>query len=340
MEVSRDVMKIPDDFDIEIALHMFKTAVMIRKFETKVYEIFNLNFIPGTMHLYRGEEAIATGVCANLTDADYITSTHRGHGHCIAKGADIKRMMAELFGRRNGYCKGKGGSMHIADFSIGMLGANGVVGGGIPIATGAALSCKLKAQMEGLDRMNVCACFFGDGASNQGANFHEALNMAAIWDLPAIFVLENNLYAMGTAIKRTCKLENLSDKAKAYGMPGITVDGNDVVAVYLGARDAVDRARHGQGPTLIECKTYRHYGHSKYDPAKYRPEEEKDEWVNNRDPITRFTQQLVEFGINENQLAEIDAQVDAEIEDAVEFAKAGEIPKPENLLEDLYTEGN
>nr|MDO8117762.1 thiamine pyrophosphate-dependent dehydrogenase E1 component subunit alpha [Candidatus Sigynarchaeota archaeon] len=331
-------MKIPDGFDNELALHMFTTAVTIRKFETKVYEIFNSNVIPGTMHLYRGEEAIATGVCANLTNDDYITSTHRGHGHCIAKGADIKRMMAELFGRRNGYCKGKGGSMHIADFSIGMLGANGVVGGGIPIAPGAALACKLRAQMEHKARMQVCASFFGDGASNQGANFHGALNLAAIWDLPVIYVLENNLYAMGTSIKRMCKLDNLSERAKAYGFPGITVDGNDVIAVYLAAKDAVDRARDGKGPTLIECKTYRYYGHSKYDPAAYRPEAEKNEWVNNRDPITLFTRQLLEFGITKNQIDDINARVDVELEAAAEFAKNGELPRPEHLTEDLYAE--
>ncbi len=332
------VTKIPNDFDHELAMHMFKTAVTIRKFETKVYEIFNLNLIPGTMHLYRGEEAVATGVCANLTDNDYITSTHRGHGHCIAKGADIKRMMAELFGRRNGYCKGKGGSMHIADFSIGMLGANGVVGGGIPIAPGAALACKLRAQMEHTSKMHVCASFFGDGASNQGANFHGALNLAAVWDLPVIFVLENNLYAMGTSIKQMCKLENLSEKSKAYGFPGVTVDGNDVMAVYIAARDAVERARDGKGPTLIECKTYRHYGHSKYDPAKYRPEQEKNDWVNNRDPIIAFTQQLLEFGINKNQIEDVNSLVDDEIERAVEFAKQGEMPRPEDLTADLYAE--
>lgn len=332
------VEKIPDGFDGELALHMYETAVMIRRFETRVYEIFNTNVIPGTMHLYRGEEAVATGVCANLSDDDYITSTHRGHGHCIAKGADVKKMMAELFGRRNGYCKGKGGSMHIADFAIGILGANGVVGGGIPIASGAGLSCKLRAAMDGKARMNVCASFFGDGASNQGANFHGALNLAGAWDLPVIFVLENNLYAMGTAISRTCKLDKLSEKAKAYGFPGVTVDGNDVVAVYLAARDAVERARDGHGPTLLECRTYRHYGHSKYDPAAYRPEDEKAEWVNNRDPITRFAGQLVEFGLPRSQLEDIEARVDTLLDEAVEFARAGQEPAPDQLFEDLYAE--
>jgi len=331
-------MTIPEDFDSEILLEMYKTAVKIRKFETKVYELFNLNLIPGTMHLYRGEEAIATGVCTNLSDKDYITSTHRGHGHCIAKGADMKRMMAELFAKKTGYSKGKGGSMHIADFKIGMLGANGVVGGGIPVAVGAGLSCKLKAKMRNESRMNVCACFFGDGATNQGANFHGSLNLAAIWDLPVLFVIENNLYAMGSPIKRMCKLENLSERAKAYGIPGETVDGNDVIAVYLAAKRAINRAREGNGPTLLECKTYRHYGHSKFDPAKYRPENEKVEWVNNRDPIKRFINQLIDFGLQKSRLEDIDKQVDDEIEEAVQFAKNSEEPRPDEIFEDLYTE--
>ncbi|MFX0102407.1 MAG: thiamine pyrophosphate-dependent dehydrogenase E1 component subunit alpha [Candidatus Hodarchaeota archaeon] len=332
------VMKVPEDLDGELLLDMYRTAVKIRKFETKVYQVFNLNIIPGTMHLYRGQEGVATGVCANLTDEDYITSTHRGHGHCIAKGADVKLMMAELFGKRTGYSCGKGGSMHIADFTIGILGANGVVGGGIPIGVGAGLSCKLKAQMENKPRMNVCATFFGDGASNQGANFHGSMNMASVWDLPVLFVLENNFYAMGSAIKRMCKLVNLSERAKAYGMPGVTVDGNDLIAVYLAAKEAIERSRRGEGPTLLECQTYRHYGHSKFDPAKYRPEAEKDEWVNNRDPITRFSGQLVEFGISQNQLEDIDTEIDKLMDDAVEFAKASETPAPEHLFEHLYCE--
>ncbi|MBD3186886.1 pyruvate dehydrogenase (acetyl-transferring) E1 component subunit alpha [Candidatus Bathyarchaeota archaeon] len=331
---------IPEGTDEEVLLHMYTTAVKIRKFETKVYEVFNLNLIPGTMHLYRGEEAVATGVCANLTDDDYITSTHRGHGHCIAKGADLKKMMAELFGRRDGYSKGRGGSMHIADFSIGILGANGVVGAGIPISTGAGLSCKLEARFRGKDRMNACASFFGDGASNQGANFHGSLNLAAIWDLPILFVLENNFYAMGTAIKRMSRLENQAEKAKAYGMPGITVDGNDVIAVYLAAKEAINRAKNGKGPTLLECKTYRHYGHSKFDPATYRPEEEKHDWVENRDPIERFTEQLLDFGIGANQIEDINLEVDTMIEEAVEFAKTSPEPTVEHLFEDLYAGGN
>mgnify|MGYP006291042153 CR=1 FL=1 len=332
------VVQIPPDTDQEIALHIFKTAVTIRKFETRVYQEFNLNKIPGTMHLYRGEEAVAAGVCANLDDDDYITSTHRGHGHCIAKGADLKKMMAELFGKQNGYCKGRGGSMHIADFSIGVLGANGVVGGGIPISTGAGLSCKLRAKMENKSQMDVCATFFGDGASNQGANFHGSLNLAAIWNLPIIFVLENNFYAMGTSIRRMSKLENLSERAKAYGIPGVTVDGNDAIAVFLAARKAINRARKGEGPTLLECKTYRHYGHSKFDPAKYRPEEEKEEWVNNRDPIERLHQQLTDFGVSKSHLDDIINKIDADIDEAVKFADAGDIPTTDQLYDDLYAE--
>ncbi|MHA1683056.1 MAG: thiamine pyrophosphate-dependent dehydrogenase E1 component subunit alpha [Promethearchaeota archaeon] len=332
------VTQIPEGTDTELLLQMYNTVVKIRKFEMKVYEVFNLNLIPGTMHLYRGEEAVAAGVCANLQDDDYITSTHRGHGHCIAKGADINRMMAELFGRRDGYSKGKGGSMHIADFSKGILGANGVVGAGIPIATGAGLSCKLRAKMEHKEKMNVCASFFGDGASNQGANFHGSVNLAAIWDLPVLFVLENNFYAMGTTIRGTCKLTDLSGKARAYGIPGVTVDGNDVIAVYLAAKKAIERARDGEGPTLLECKTYRHYGHSKFDPAKYRPEEERKEWVERRDPIVRFTSQLLEYGISRNNLDDVDLRIDSEVEAAVEFAKGSEFPTVDNLFEDLYSE--
>jgi pyruvate dehydrogenase E1 component alpha subunit len=309
-------------------IDMFKKMLEIRKFEEKVYDLFTQNLIPGTMHLYTGEEAVAVGVCAALDPHDYITSTHRGHGHCIAKGASLKKMMAELFGKRTGYCKGKGGSMHITDKSIGMLGANAVVGGAIPIAVGAGLSCKLKYP----DRM--VACFFGDGASNQGT-FHEGINLAAIWNLPVLFVCENNLYAMGTRKSMAMKIENISERARSYGIPGITVDGNDVMAVYGAARKAVERAKNEEGPTLLECKTYRHRGHSRFDPATYRPEEEVREWME-RDPLMVFKKALLQKGIPEEFFQKIIDQVNTEIEEAVAFARESPLPRPEEALDDIW----
>ena len=309
-------------------IEMYKKMLEIRRFEEKVYELFTQNLIPGTMHLYIGEEAVAVGVCAALDINDFITSTHRGHGHCIAKGASLKKMMAELFGRRTGYCKGKGGSMHITDKSSGMLGANAVVGGAIPIAVGAGLSCALKYPER------VTACFFGDGASNQGT-FHEGINMAAVWDLPVIFVCENNLYAMGTRQSIVMKIADISERAAGYGIPGVTVDGNDVMAVNKAASEAVKRARNGKGPTLIECKTYRHKGHSRFDPAKYRPEEETAAWMV-RDPVISFKKQLLEKGIPEEFFQKIEDQVDAEIEEAVQFAQNSPHPAPEEALDDVW----
>lgn len=307
---------------------MYKKMLEIRRFEEKVYELFTQNLIPGTMHLYIGEEAVAVGVCAALTPTDYITSTHRGHGHCIAKGASLKKMMAEIFGKRTGYCKGKGGSMHITDKNSGMLGANAVVGGAIPIATGAGLTCKLKYP----DR--VVACFFGDGASNQGT-FHEAINMAAVWDLPVVFVCENNLYAMGTRQSMVMNIEDISKRAVSYGIPGVTVQGNNVLAVYEAAKEAVYRARNGEGPTLIECKTYRHKGHSRFDPAAYRPDEEVQEWMA-KDPLNIFRKKLLDKGIPEEFFDKIETQVTQEIEEAVQFAENSPQPEPEEALNDIW----
>jgi pyruvate dehydrogenase E1 component alpha subunit len=309
-------------------IEMYKKMLEIRRFEEKVYQLFTQNLIPGTMHLYIGEEAIAVGVCATLIPTDYITSTHRGHGHCIAKGASLKKMMAEIFGKRTGYCKGKGGSMHITDKSIGMLGANAVVGGAIPIATGAGLTCKLKYP----DR--VVACFFGDGASNQGT-FHEAINLAAVWELPVVFVCENNLYAMGTRQSLVMNIADISKRAAGYGIPGVTLNGNDVLAVYESAKEAVNRARRGEGPTLIECKTYRHKGHSRFDPATYRPEEEVEEWMA-KDPLHVFRQKLLSRGIPEEVFGEIEKQVEQEIEEAVQFAENSPQPDPEEALNDIW----
>jgi pyruvate dehydrogenase E1 component alpha subunit len=308
---------------------MYKKMLEIRYFEEKVFELYGQNLVPGTIHLYAGEEAVAVGVCSSLRKDDYITSTHRGHGHCLAKGAELKRTMAEILGKKTGYCKGKGGSMHIADFNIGMLGATAVVGAGLPIAVGAGLSAKLRKTDQ------VVACFFGEGASNQGT-FHESMNLASAWCLPLIFVCENNLYAMGTRQSRIMNIENIADRAAAYGIPGLTVDGNDVLAVFEASQKAVDQARTGAGPTLIECKTYRHKGHSRVDPAKYRPKEEVDQWLA-KDPLKRFKTTLLQNeDFSQVEIQKIEEDVAAEIEEAVRFAVESPYPAPEEALEDVY----
>jgi len=315
--------------EAEKLVEMYRKMLEIRYFEEKVYELYGQNLVPGTIHLYAGQEAVAVGVCANLRENDYITSTHRGHGHAIAKGAKLNKIMAEILGKRTGYCKGKGGSMHIADFSIGMLGATAVVGSGIPIAAGAALAIKLKGTKQ------VVACFFGEGASNHGT-FHEGINMASVWKLPVVFVCENNLYAMGTRQTRVMLIENVADRATAYGIPGVVADGNDVLAVHEAARGAVERARKGEGPTLIECKTYRHKGHSRFDPATYRPKEEVEEWLK-KDPIQRFKAKLFEMGLlTEMDADKIESEVVAEVEEAVKFAIESSYPAPEEALDDVY----
>jgi pyruvate dehydrogenase E1 component alpha subunit len=308
---------------------IYRKMFEIRCFEEKVFELYGQNLVPGTIHLYAGEEAVAVGVCSSLRKDDYITSTHRGHGHCIAKGAELKRTMAEILGKKTGYCKGKGGSMHIADFTVGMLGATAVVGAGLPIAVGAGLSAKLRKTDQ------VVACFFGEGASNQGT-FHESLNLASAWSLPVIFVCENNLYAMGTRQSRIMNIQNIADRAVAYGIPGVTVDGNDVLAVFEVSQKAVDRARGGGGPTLIECKTYRHKGHSRVDPAKYRPKEEVEQWLA-RDPLRRFKEVLLENPVlSGSELQKIEEKVAADIEEAVKFALQSPYPAPEEAFEDVY----
>ncbi|HIC94520.1 MAG TPA: pyruvate dehydrogenase (acetyl-transferring) E1 component subunit alpha [Anaerolineae bacterium] len=314
----------------EKLLDMYTKMRTIRAFEGKVAELFAAGKIPGFVHLYVGEEAIAVGVCAHLRDDDYITSTHRGHGHLIAKGGDLKLMMAELFGKRTGYCKGKGGSMHIADVDLGILGANGIVGGGIPIATGAALSAKYR----GTDQ--VVACFFGDGAANQGT-FHEGLNMASIWKLPVIFVCENNHYGISFHQSKSMNVADIADRAAAYDIPGVVVDGNDVIAVYEAAEEAVKRARAGEGPTLIECKTYRHRGHFEGDPMVYRPKEEFEAWKE-KDPLPRFEAKLLEMGIlTKEKIQEIEKDIEAKLEEAIKFAEESPFPAPEELTEDVYT---
>jgi len=310
---------------------MYTNMLTIRRFEEKVIEYFASGSIPGFVHLYIGEEAVATGTCANLRDDDYITSTHRGHGHLISKGGDLNLMMAELFGKETGYCKGKGGSMHIADLDLGILGANGIVGGGPPIASGAALAAKYK----GTDQ--VVACFFGDGASNQGT-FHEGLNLASIWKLPVVFVAENNMYGISFSQKKSMSVPDIADRAAAYDLPGVVVDGNDVIAVYEAVGEAVKRARAGQGPTLIECKTYRHRGHFEGDPTVYRPKEEFETWKK-RDPIPRFEVQLLQMDVlTQADLDKISAEIDQKIQRAIKFAEESPWPAVEEILDDVYTE--
>lgn len=305
---------------------------LIRRFEEGAEESYMRGLIHGTMHLSIGQEASAMGICMPLGTDDQITSTHRGHGHCIAKGADVKRMFAEFFGKTTGYCAGRGGSMHIADVATGNLGANGIVGGGLPIAVGAALTAKR------LKTGKVAVCFFGDGANNEGA-FHEALNMAAVWKLPVVFVCENNQYGMSTSTERSTAVANIADRAAAYSMPGIIVDGNVLSDVAEASHNAIERARRGEGPSLIECKTYRYRGHSKSDRNRYRTKEEIDDWMSNRDPIAHYEAQLVEFGIaTAEDLDAIRASVEEEIAAGIEFAKASPAPDVADLADYVYTE--
>ena len=317
-------------YDRDLLVELYRKMVSIRLFEQKVEHHFLAGDIPGFVHLYIGEEGIATGVMANMTKEDYIESTHRGHGHTVAKGADLNRMMAEIFGKRTGCCKGKGGSMHIADFSVGMLGANGIVGGGYTLAVGAGLASKLRGD----DR--VSAVFFGDGASNRGT-FHEALNMAAVWNLPVLFVCENNQWASTTPTHTVNSVEDVADRAQGYGVPGYIVDGNDVFAVYEAAKEIIQSIRSGSGPVLLECKTYRIKGHFVGDPEKYRTKEEVQNMQETNDPITRFEAKVTEAGVmTDQELEEIHRQVEAAIEDAVRFALESPEPDPSELYEDLY----
>ncbi|MBM2320280.1 thiamine pyrophosphate-dependent dehydrogenase E1 component subunit alpha [Marivita cryptomonadis] len=309
-----------------------KKMYLIRKFEEGAEDSYMRGLIHGTMHLSIGQEASAVGSCMSLTDDDKITSTHRGHGHCVAKGADLSRMFAEFFGKESGYCKGRGGSMHIADPSKGNLGANGIVGGGLPIAVGAALSAKR------LGTGAVTICFFGDGANNEGA-FHEALNMAKVWNLPVVFVCENNKYGMSTSTERSTAVKNISDRAVAYAMPGVTVDGNDFSAVTEAVDAAVERARKGEGPSLVENVTYRWRGHSKSDRNRYRTKEEIADWQS-RDPIVAMAKLLVDHKIStEDEVAEIEADATRIIEEAIAFATEGDNPKIEEVTRDVYTKG-
>jgi TPP-dependent pyruvate/acetoin dehydrogenase alpha subunit len=312
------------------AYELYRTMLRIRKFDTVVIKLYADGEIPGFMHLYVGEEAVAAGVCAVLRKTDYITSTHRGHGHCIAKGGRLDLMMAELFGKATGYCKGKGGSMHIADLGIGILGANGIVSGGIPIAVGAGVGIQYKNDD------SVSVAFFGDGATNVG-QFHEACNLAATWNLPVIFICENNQFAQTTPLTDHQSIKDVAHRALAYDMEFAIVDGNDVVEVHNKAFDAVTRAREGRGPTFIECKTYRWRGHWEGDPQPYRTNSDIEVWKR-KCPIDRFGKYAIENKLlTSEELETIKKEVNAELEEAIEFARKSPYPASDEALEDVYT---
>ena len=321
-------MELKKDF----ALHLMRKMLEIRSFEEKIVDQYARGTVPGLAHLYIGEEAVAVGACANLKEDDMITSTHRGHGHCIAKGADLNRMMAELFGKKDGYCKGKGGSMHIADMQIGMLGAMGIVGSGGPIAVGAALAAKKRKSGQ------VVICFFGDAATNTGA-FHESANFASLYRLPVVFVCENNLYGISVSMKRHTRVKHIADRAAGYNMPGVTVDGNDVLKVYGAVGKAVEAARKGKGPTLVECMTYRFRGHFEGDPnlgERYRTKKEMEQWMA-KCPIKRFKKTILDRKwASKKELEKMENDVRQEVEDAMAYANASPFPEGEETLEDVF----
>jgi len=319
--------------DRKIKIEMLKRMMLIRAFEEKAEELFMRNLVHGTMHLSVGEEAVAVGSIFALNREDYITSTHRGHGHMIAKGGDIKKMFAEFLGKDTGYCHGRGGSMHIADFSLNNIGATGIVGAGIPIATGAAFAIKYMRRKE------IVLCFFGDGAANEGT-FYESLNMASIWNLPIVFMCENNMYAMSSPVSKFIPTPNISDRAKSFSIPGVTVDGMDVIAVYEVTKEAADRARNGGGPTLIEAKTYRYKGHSKSDKNVYRTKEEIEEWKK-KDPIVNFIKKLKDLGdLDDKTLESIKNDIEKTIEKGVNFALNSREPSPDTLMWYVYANGD
>ncbi len=321
-------MKITD-YPVEQLLALYRQMLSVREFELRAINERRAGLIPGFIHSCVGQEATAVGACAALEPQDVITSTHRGHGHLVAKGGEPKYMMAELAARTTGYCGGKGGSLHMTDFNLGILGANGIVGGGIPIAVGAALAFQQRKEPR------VALSFFGDGATNEGS-FHEALNLAGLWRLPAVFFCENNLYGEGTPQSRQAPVADLAIRASSYAMPGVTVDGNDVLAVYEATRAAADRARNGGGPTLIEGKTYRHRGHYEGDPMVYRTKAEMDEWKG-RDPIVNFRARLLaDVGVAEDAITQIERDVQRGLDEAVAFAASSPKPAPETALEGVY----
>jgi TPP-dependent pyruvate/acetoin dehydrogenase alpha subunit len=311
---------------------MFRKMLTIRRFEERAIQEYQNGNLYGFIHSYLGQEAIAAGVCSHLRINDRIVSNHRGHGHCIAKGADMKPMMAEIFGKKTGYCRGKGGSMHIADFKIGMLGANGIVCAGLPIATGSALA----AQLEGEDRISVV--FFGDGACGEG-EFHESLNLASIWKLPIVFVCENNMYGVNTLTSYSMAAENVADRAAAYSMPGEVADGNNLFTVYETAGKAVNRARRGEGPSLIEFQTYRWRGHFEGGGIPdLRPRDEIEEWKK-KCPVAFMEHRLFEMGLMDtDELKALDEEIMSQVQEAVEFAKQSPNPDPEDALDDIFSE--
>ncbi len=333
MTKSINKYKIKDVFsrlDKERKIAMLKKMYQIRYFEEQTEQFIIRGMIHGTCHLYTGQEANAVGAIYAIGEDDYITSTHRGHGHCISKGADLKLMMAELLGKKTGYCKGKGGSMHIADIESGNLGANGIVGGGLGIATGAALTCKMKYKNQ-----KITVCFFGDGAANQGI-FHESVNMASIWDLPIIYLCENNIYGMSTPTDDAFNIDTISDRKLAYGIEGLTIDGNDVAQVYNTVSHFASECRKGKGPVLIEARTYRWKGHSKSDAQVYRSKEEVKSWIQ-KDPIKRYAKKLTEEEVlDEKQLTDLEKDVRQELQEAVDFAKESPFPDPSEVEEDVY----
>lgn len=319
------------EYSSEFLLDLYRRMVLIRKFEERVKYLFLEGIMPGTIHQYQGQEACAVGVCAALDPDDVLTSTHRPHGHALAKGIPMQAVLDELFGKSTGCCKGKGGSMHMGDLSKGMVPAVAIVGGGVPVATGCALAFKMRKEPR------VAACFMGDGAVNEGA-FHEGVNMGAIWSLPVIYIVENNLYAASTPYQSAIGTDTIAERASAYGIPGQRVDGNDVLTVYEAARSAAERARSGGGPTLLELMTYRITGHSRRDPCNYQPEEERKRALE-KEPIGRFAAFLVEQQITAaDALEKIASEIDAEIEQAVEAAMNAPEPNPEDALEDLFVE--
>ena len=330
--INIDGYRMEDKFnglDDSIKIEMLRKMYQIRHFENETEQFIIRGMIHGTCHLYTGEEATAVGAIYAINDDDYITSTHRGHGHCIAKGADLNIMMAELLGKRTGYCKGKGGSMHIADVGSGNLGANGVVGGSIGIATGAALTCKMKRNGK------IVVCFFGDGAANQGI-FHGSINMASIWDLPIIYLCENNVYGMSTPVKEAFNIEKISDRKCAYGIEGLTIDGNNLAEVFNAVSHFTGECRAGRGPVLIESLTYRWSGHSKSDAQVYRTREEIRQWVE-RDPIEKYKKILINQKIlTEKEDRDLEEEVIDELEKATRFAKDSPFPEPSEVEEDVY----
>jgi len=330
--INIDGYRMEDKFnglDDSIKIEMLRKMYQIRHFENETEQFIIRGMIHGTCHLYTGEEATAVGAIYAINDDDYITSTHRGHGHCIAKGADLNIMMAELLGKRTGYCKGKGGSMHIADVGSGNLGANGVVGGSIGIATGAALTCKMKRNGK------IVVCFFGDGAANQGI-FHGSINMASIWDLPIIYLCENNVYGMSTSVKEAFNIEKISDRKCAYGIEGLTIDGNNLAEVFNAVSHFTGECRAGRGPVLIESLTYRWSGHSKSDAQVYRTREEIRQWVE-RDPIERYKKILINQKIlTEKEDRDLEKEVIGQLEKATKFARESPFPEPSEVEEDVY----